>query len=176
MKLKIAYYGNPILRQKSEPVKEFDDSVKELIDAMIMTMQGQNGLGLSAVQVSHLVRVFVMSIPYMMPDKTWRRGPLYVFVNPEILWVSEEVWVHNEGCLSIPKLYANVERPYRVRVKALNEKGEEFIKEFEGMEARCILHENDHLNGVLYIDRIRGKERQDLEKPLREIKKRFQNQ
>lgn len=174
MKLKLAYYGNPILRQKSEPVKEINDEVKTLIRDMIELLHSLNGLGLSAVQVSHLLRVFIMSIPEMQPDKTWKRRPLYIFINPEILSISEEVWVHNEGCLSIPKLYADVTRPCRVRVKALNEEGVEFIQDFEGMEARCVLHENDHLNGVLFIDRIRGKPRQELEPYLREVKKRFQ--
>jgi peptide deformylase len=172
--LKLVYYGNPILRQKSEPVKEIDDEIKNLIESMIETMRAHNGLGLSAVQVARTVRIFVMSIPVQQPDNTWVRGPLYAFVNPEILGISEQVWVHNEGCLSIPKLYADVTRPYRVRVRALNERGEEFVKDFEGMEARCILHENDHINGVLFIDRVKGKERQAMEQPLREIKKRYQ--
>ncbi len=174
MILKIAYFGNPILRQKSEAVKEIDEGIKTLINDMLETMQSLNGLGLSAVQVSQLKRVFLMSIPVMQADKSWRRGPLYIFINPEILSVSEETWVHNEGCLSIPKIYADVERPCRVKVRALNHLGEEFIQEFEGMEARCILHENDHLNGVLFFDRIKGKARKDLEQQLRDFKKRHQ--
>lgn len=175
MLLKLAYYGDPILRQKSEPVKEFNEEIKQFIRDMIESLKAHNGLGLSAVQVSHPIRIFVMSIPVRQPDNTWMPGPLYVFVNPEIVWISDEAWVHNEGCLSIPTIYMDVVRPYRVRVRALNENNEEFTKEFEGMEARCIFHENDHLNGVLFIDRIKGKERKELEIRLRELKKRLQN-
>lgn len=173
MILKLAYFGNPILRKKSEPVKEINDEIKNFINDMIETMHAQNGLGLSAVQVCSLLRIFTMSIPTQQPDKTWKRGPLYIFINPEIVSVSDETWVHSEGCLSIPKVYGDVTRPLHVRVRALNEKGEEFTQDFEGMEARCILHENDHLNGVLFIDRIRGKPRQELEPSLRDVKKRF---
>lgn len=173
MLLKLAYYGDPILRQKSEPVKEIDEGIKTLINDMIETMQSHNGLGLSAVQVSRLLRIFVMSIPIRQEDQTWKPGPLYIFVNPEIIWISDQAWVHNEGCLSIPTVYADVVRPYRVRVRALNENNEEFTKEFEGMEARCIFHENDHINGVLFIDRIKGKERKEIDLKLKELKKRL---
>lgn len=173
MILKLAYYGNPVLRQKSAPVTEINNEIKTLINDMLDTMESHNGLGLSAVQVARLVRVFIMAIPVKQPDNTWKKGPLYIFINPEIVGVSEETWVHYEGCLSIPKVYADVVRPVKVRVKALNPQGEDFTQDFVGMEARCILHENDHLNGVLFIDRIRGKPREELEPLLRDVKKRF---
>ena len=135
-----------ILKKKSREVEKIDDKIQELIDDMIETMYKYNGVGLSAVQVGILKRVVVIDID--------DENGTMVFINPEILETSG-TQCGEEGCLSVPGEFSEVERPNYVKVKALNEKGEEFILEGEGLLARAILHENDHLDGKLYIDYVK---------------------
>lgn len=175
MILDLAYYGNPILRQKAEPVQKITAEIRTLIEDMIETMFDRNGMGLAATQIHKNVRIFVMCVPVRNDDGSWDRGEMHVFVNPKIVDYSEETESHEEGCLSIPNLHGNVIRPHKVKVEALNEKGERVVKEFSGLEAACVCHENDHLNGVLYIDRMDKKERAKLEKELREIKAKYKS-
>ncbi|ADL51617.1 peptide deformylase [Clostridium cellulovorans] len=134
--------GDAVLRKNSKNVEVIDDRTKVLIQDMIDTMYDADGVGLAAPQVGILKKIFVIDIG---------EGPI-VFINPEIL-ETEGSYVDSEGCLSIPGESAEVERPYKVKVKALNENGEEFILEGEELLARAICHENDHLYGTLYIDR-----------------------
>lgn len=173
MELPLSYYGDPVLRKKCQPVDEITDEIKKLIEDMVDTMEANNGIGLAAPQVGKDHRIFVTLVP--MVDETGEYGPgqLRVFVNPEILEYSEEKTQITEGCLSIPTVHGEVIRPYRVKVKALDVDGQEFVGEYEGLEAHCVLHENDHINGVLFVDRIRGKERKALESQLRKVKDQY---
>lgn len=173
MILKLAYYGNPVLRKKANPIETITPQVKKLIDDMIETMESQRGLGLAAPQVHHPLALFIVSIPQEDEEKNILPGRLLVFVNPKIVSYSEESWVHNEGCLSIPKVYEDVERPLTITVEALDREGKPFSEVFTGWEARAILHENDHINGVLFIDRVKGNKRKQLDPLLRDIKKRY---
>lgn len=173
MKLPLAYYGDPILRQKCQDVKVINDEIRQLVNDMIETMIEHNGIGLSANQVKQLLRIFITAVPIDQPDGGWLPGKLRVFINPKILSVSELFQYRSEGCLSIPKLYGEVERPTTVLIQATNIEGEIFEEEFTGLEGRCVLHENDHINGVLFIDRMKGKARQKMEPMLREIKKKY---
>lgn len=173
MKLPIAYYGNPILRKKCKEIEAVNDEIRQLVQDMIETLIEHNGIGLAAPQVNHSLRLFITAVPIEQPDGKWLPGKLRVFINPKILWVSESLEFHSEGCLSIPKLYAEVERPVKVKIQATDLDGNLFEEEFAGLEGRCILHENDHINGVLYIDRIHKKERKKLEPALQEIKKKL---
>ncbi|NLK93793.1 MAG: peptide deformylase [Clostridiales bacterium] len=138
--------GDEILRKKCKKVDKIDDRLKTLIKDMLETMYEADGVGLAAPQVGILKRLFVIDIY----DGS---GPK-VFINPEILEVSGSQ-IGDEGCLSVPGESAVVERPNYVKVKALNENGEEFILEGEELLARAICHENDHLDGVLYIDLVK---------------------
>lgn len=138
--------GDEILRKKCKKVDKIDDRLKTLIKDMLETMYEADGVGLAAPQVGILKRLFVIDIY----DGS---GPK-VFINPEILEVSGSQ-IGDEGCLSVPGESAEVERPNYVKVKALNENGEEFILEGEELLARAICHENDHLDGVLYIDLVK---------------------
>lgn len=138
--------GDEILRKKCKEVDVINDRILTLLDDMIDTMYEAEGVGLAAPQVGILKRIFVI-------DVYDGEGPR-VFINPEILEVSG-VQCGEEGCLSVPGEVAEVERPNYVKVKALNEKGEEFILEGEELLARAICHENDHLDGVLYIDHVK---------------------
>jgi peptide deformylase len=173
MKLPIAYYGNPILRKKAPQVEKIDAKMHQLVNDMIETMAAHNGIGLAAPQVHHSLALFIIHVTKDDSEDTWTKGGLYVFFNPKIISFSEELWDCSQGCLSIPKVYGTVTRPLKIVVEATNLQGERFTEEFVGLEAHVIMHENDHINGVLFIDRMKGKERQAIEPLLREIKKKY---
>ncbi len=174
MKLPIAYYGDPVLRKKGSPVAEINDEIRTLVQDMIETLIDHgNGIGLAAPQVHRSLTLFITRIPYQEEDETWNDGEIRVYINPKIISVSEELFIREEGCLSIPGIYGEVVRPLSVKITATDLDGKAFEGEFTGLEARCILHENDHINGVLFIDRIRGKARKDLEHKLQSVKKKY---
>ncbi|WP_160675736.1 peptide deformylase [Clostridium sp. C8-1-8] len=135
--------GDEILRKRCREVDVINDRIKTLANDMIETMYSEDGVGLAAPQVGILKRIFVVDV---YDDY----GPR-VFINPEILETEGEQ-IDMEGCLSIPGEQSEVTRPNKVKVKALNLEGKEFVLEAEGLLARAICHENDHLNGVLFVD------------------------
>jgi peptide deformylase len=143
--LDIVTYGNEILGRKAESVKDIDDSIRSLAADMLSAMAGR-GIGLAGPQVASPLRLFVTSVDGDKPR---------VFINPEIVLTSQEMVEIEEGCLSLPRLYLDVVRPESVRVQAWNEKGRPFTVETGGLLARVILHEYDHLDGVLFIDRLK---------------------
>lgn len=174
MKLPLAYYGNPILRKKAAPINKITPEIKQLVADMIETMDATKGIGIAAPQVNQSLAVFVTRTPVEQEDGTFIDGPtVRVFINPKIQSYSQEIEADSEGCLSIPKLYAEVFRPIHISVQATDLDGNTFTEDFSGLAARIILHENDHINGVLFIDRVHGKERKELEPKLREIKNNF---
>lgn len=173
MKLKLAYYGNPILRQKALPIEKITPEIRELIQSMFETMAVEDGIGLAAPQIHHALRLFVTQVPFPNDDDTWEPGTKRVFINPTIISFSEEVDDREEACLSIPNVSGVIERPIEVTVEALDENGKSFQETFYGLEARCILHENDHINGKLFIDRMDKNERKAIEKHLRDIKNKY---
>ncbi|MCX7587963.1 peptide deformylase [Phenylobacterium sp. 58.2.17] len=140
---------NPVLKEVSQPVAKVDDELRALMDDMLETMYDAPGIGLAAIQIGVPKRVIVMDIAG--PDE--EKAPRY-FVNPEIVWSSEDTAPYEEGCLSIPDIYDEVERPARVKLKYLNYQGEEVIEDADGLFAVCIQHEMDHLEGVLFIDHL----------------------
>lgn len=140
---------DPRLKVKSEPVERVDDEVRRLMDDMLETMYAAPGVGLSAIQVGVPRRVIVAdAAPEGEP-----RNPVFL-ANPRIVSVSEELAVYNEGCLSLPEQFAEIERPARVVVEHLDRNGELKRLEADGLLARCIQHEMDHLEGVLFVDRL----------------------
>lgn len=143
---KIRHEGDPILRKKSKTVVEMNERTKELIEDMIETMQEAEGAGLAAPQVGILKRIFIVDVD--------ENGPI-VMINPEIIQ-TDGCQVGDEGCLSIPGYFSEVERPNYVKVKFQNIDMEEVIMEGEELFARAVLHENDHLNGILFVDRLKG--------------------
>ena len=154
---------DPILKQVSQPVAQVDDDLRALMDDMLETMYDAPGIGLAAIQVGVPKRVIVMDLTRDEEAK----GPRY-FVNPEITWRSEETAPYEEGCLSVPEIYDEVERPARVKLKYLNYQGEAVEEEAEGLFAVCIQHEIDHLNGVLFIDHLSRLKR---ERAIKKVKK-----
>lgn len=143
--------GDSVLGKICRPVKEMNDRMKTLVDDMFDTMYEYDGVGLAAPQVGVLRRIFVIDIPDTDEDGNETEHHPLVFVNPTILETKGEQ-TGAEGCLSIPNKIANVTRAAYVKVKAYNRDMEEFTLEAEGMLARCILHENDHLDGHLYSE------------------------
>ena len=148
--LNILTLGDPILKKTSALVPDIDGNIASLAAEMFQSMEQARGLGLAAVQVGRLVRVFITQVPRDKPR---------VFINPDILETSIEQVPYEEGCLSIPGLNADLDRPASIRVQAWNEKGRPFTMTVEGLLARVIQHELDHLNGVLFIDRLEAKKR-----------------
>lgn len=140
---------DPILRQVSKPIETVDSEVKKLADDMLETMYDAPGIGLAAIQIGVARRMLVLDVSKDGEDKQ----PL-VFINPEIVASSDARSVYEEGCLSIPDYYAEVERPATITVKHIDRDGKEQIVEADGLLATCLQHEIDHLNGVLFIDHI----------------------
>jgi peptide deformylase len=137
------------LRLVSEPVKRVDASIRALAEDMFETMYHAPGIGLAAIQIGVAKRVVVMDL-----SKKDEAHEPQVFINPEVMWRSEETSTHEEGCLSIPDYYEEVERPQRVKVKYLDLDGKAHELEADGLFATCLQHEIDHTNGVLFIDHI----------------------
>lgn len=140
---------DPILRQVSKSIETIDSEVKKLADDMLETMYDAPGIGLAAIQIGVARRMLVLDVSKDGEDKK----PL-VFINPEIVSSSDARSVYEEGCLSIPDYYAEVERPAVITVKHLDRDGKEQLTEADGLLATCLQHEIDHLNGVLFIDHI----------------------
>jgi peptide deformylase len=169
----LRYYGDPVLRQRSEEITELTDEVKAIIGEMIEVASSARAVGVSAVQLGYLVRAFVLCIDTYSEDGTRVPGEPRVFINPKLSDPDEEMAVMEEGCLSIPGLYIPVERPVRITLEALDENLEPFREVLEDFPARAVMHENDHLNGVLTIDRTPRRLRQRFEPQLRAIKKKY---
>jgi len=151
------------LKQVSAPVAAVDDDLRRLMDDMLETMYDAPGIGLAAIQVGVPQRVIVMDLARGEEPP----APRY-FVNPEILWASDETAPYEEGCLSVPEIYDEVERPARVRLRYLGYDGKAVEEEAEGVFAVCIQHEMDHLDGVLFIDHLSRLKR---ERAIAKVKK-----
>ena len=175
MKLDLRYYGDPALRQKAKPVEEITEEIRQLVNNMIETMLAYNGIGLAATQVGHMLRIFVSNVDFEDEEGEVHLCDPLVYINPVISNPSETIVERSEGCLSIPKLNVPVARPLTIELEAMDLDGNMFKKECYGYLARNIMHENDHLNGVLFIDRIKGKRRTLLEPELRSIKQQYYN-
>ncbi|EPP34372.1 peptide deformylase [Chlamydia ibidis] len=171
----LAYYGNAVLRKEADSITEITDDIRNLVQDMYETMVAHKGVGLAAPQVGKSLRLFVMCVSGETED-----GELIfcdfprVYINPVISHCSEDLVIGREGCLSIPGLRGDVFRPNKITVTAMNLDGQTFVEEWEGFPARIIMHETDHLNGILYIDKM--EEPRDLKKfraALEKIKRRY---
>ncbi|MBB4859027.1 peptide deformylase [Novosphingobium chloroacetimidivorans] len=177
---------DPRLKQVSMPVERFDDELKTLVADMFETMYDAPGIGLAAIQVGVPLRVLVIDLQPDDPDaepevchshgghhhthQPTKREP-HVFINPEILDPSDEIIVYNEGCLSVPEIYADVERPARIRARWQDLDGNTHEEALEGMMAICLQHEMDHLEGILFIDHLSRLKRQMALKKLEKLRK-----
>ena len=152
--------GDPILKTKARPVERFDDELRDEVERMGVLMHDALGIGLAAPQVGIAHRVIVYRVE---PD-----SPIVALVNPEIEWSSRDEEISEEGCLSLPMIHVDVERPVAVLVNARDEHGAELVVEASGLEARVIQHEIDHLDGILILDRTSREQRKAAMRALRE--------
>ena len=153
-------FGDPVLRTQARPVDRFDDALRDEVERMGRLMIDSIGVGLAATQVGVLHRLLVYRVH--------QQSPVAALVNPEIEWSGKEVETMEEGCLSLPNVHVDVERPVHIRVRALNEHGEPLVIEASGLGARVIQHEIDHLDGILVLDRISRGQRKEAMRALRE--------
>ena len=153
---------HPVLKQVSARVETVDDALRALMDDMLETMYAAPGIGLAAIQIGVPKRVIVMDLHRPEEEKQPR-----FFVNPEIVWASEETVPYEEGCLSVPEIYDEVERPARVKIRYLNYAGDPVEEDAEGLFAVCIQHEMDHLEGVLFIDHLSRLKREQAVKKVK---------
>jgi peptide deformylase len=155
------------LRLISQAVKTIDREIKSLVEDMFETMYEAPGIGLAAIQLAVPKRIVTLDL-----SKKEEQQQPWVFINPEILWRSEETASYEEGCLSIPEIYEEVERPKQVRVRYLDLEGREQELEANGLLSTCLQHEIDHLNGVLFIDHISRLKRSRIVKKFTKVAKR----
>ena len=162
---------DPLLRQKSTPVEEVTDEIRTLIVDMFETMYAAPGIGLAAIQVGVPKRLLVIDLQEEEDeDGKPIRKPL-VFINPEIVEESDQFVPYNEGCLSVPEMYAEVDRPDRIRARWLDRDGVAHEEELTGLIAVCLQHEMDHLEGVLFIDHLSRLKREMILKKLAKYRK-----
>jgi peptide deformylase len=182
---------DPVLKEKANTIEAINDAVKNQAEAMIATMYAGAGIGLAANQVNILNRMFVMDVP----EGVWQYGPEIdgvltidagyrsgkregefarnprAYINPEVVWASEQKSVYEEGCLSIPQQYGEVIRPAQVRVKFQDIEGKTQEQLFEGLDSHCVQHEIDHLNGILFIDYLSALKRNMIIRKMRKASK-----
>ncbi len=159
----VVVWPDPRLRQPTRKVEKFDGAVKALYDDLVETMYDENGLGIAAIQIGDPTAMFLVDPKLAGRAET---DPPVAFINPEILWTSEETEETEEGCLSFPEIYIKVDRPLRAKVRAMDLDGNSFEMEGEGLLARCLLHEYDHLSGKLLVDFVGPLKRQMIKKKL----------
>ncbi len=152
--------NNPILRAECTKVVKFDAELKKFVRDLKDTMIAAKGLGIAAPQVGKTIRVFITTIDYDF-DADIPKGRALTMVNPEILEASDEIMIGEEGCLSLPGEFGKVERHARIKVEFYNEEGVRQVLSLEGLNARVVQHENDHLDGILFPDRMRNGEKEE---------------
>lgn len=168
--LEVLLYGHPALRVRCEPVERFDDELRELARAMERTMIVERGIGLAAPQVGREIRMLLAEDARAGAPRT------LVLVNPELTFLSHERDAYQEGCLSLPELFADVNRPVRIRVRFQDLEGREQELEDDGLLARIIQHEADHLEGVLFVDHLSLIKRKLLAGKLKDLQRRAREQ
>jgi peptide deformylase len=159
----IVKFPDHFLREPTRAVTAFDDALRALVADMVETMYAKNGAGLAAIQVGSDAKLFIVEASIAGGDEN--DHPI-VFINPTIEWLSDETEVADEGCLSFPGIYVPIKRALRARVRALGVDGKEFVAEGEGLYARAMQHENDHLNNKLLIDYVGPLKRQMIRRKL----------
>ncbi|MFA5687956.1 MAG: peptide deformylase [Kiritimatiellales bacterium] len=167
----VTIFGNPVLRTKAVPVGAVTDELRELAEHMLKIMYAAQGVGLAAEQIGRTESIFVIDIPADgIKDNPGVQMPL-IAINPEIIGMSDETAVAEEGCLSFPKLYVPVRRPADVVLRYTDQNGQSQVVSAKGLLARAIQHENDHLNGVLLVDHMTAAEKIQHMLLLRKLKR-----
>jgi peptide deformylase len=159
----ILKFPDPVLRQPTKEVTQFDDELRTLVADMVETMYSKNGAGLAAIQVGVPIKLFIVEASVAGGDEN---DPPVTFINPKIEWLSDENESVDEGCLSFPGIYVPIKRSLRARVRALDLDGKEFVAEGEGLYARAMQHENDHLINKLLVDYVGPLKRQMIKRKM----------
>lgn len=171
--LPLAYYGDPILRRAADPITEITSDIKKLVEEMVETMDACDGSGLAAPQVHHSIRLFIIRTPIETEEGKIEYGEVKVFINPKLSSHSADKVKASEGCLSIPTIRSAVERPKEVTVEYTTLEGRTITRRFSGWEARVIMHENDHIDGILFVDRLEPEELAKITPLLQNLEKRI---
>ena len=171
MILPVVAFGDPVLREVGTDISKDFDGLPKLIENMWETMYGAEGVGLAAPQIGKSIRLFVIDASPFAEDEPDLEGFKKVFINAEILEETGEEWAFKEGCLSIPGLRDNVKRQETIKIKYFDEQFKEHIEEYSGFAARVIQHEYDHINGILFTDKINPLKKQMIKRKLTDISK-----
>ena len=169
---KLVYYGHPALRTSAPPIEEITDEVRQIAADLLRVFNSHNAAGIASHQIGEPIRMFIVAVDSRESDGVGFMVEPKFFINPKIEILGDETRTELEGCISIPNLWESVTRPYRIRITALDLDGNEFTEESFGYRARNTLHENDHLNGVLHIDRISPIRKKQITPLLKKIKKK----
>ncbi|MFZ1705691.1 MAG: peptide deformylase [Saprospiraceae bacterium] len=170
MVLPIYIYGHPVLKKIGAPIDSDYPELKDLIDNMFETMYNARGVGLAAPQIGLSIRLFVVDTIQLLKEEEKNRGIKKVFINPTIIEMDGLPWSYEEGCLSIPNLQGDVERPETVRIKFYDEKFNAFEEVFDSMNARVIQHEYDHIEGKLFIEKLKPLKKKLIQGKLNKMK------
>lgn len=171
MILPIVAYGDPVLRKVAEDISEDHEGLSELLDNMWETMYAAEGVGIAAPQIGKALRIFVVDASPFAEEEPGLEGFKKVFINAEIIEESGEEWPFKEGCLSIPKIRENVNRQETIKIKYQDENFNIFEEEYSGLAARVIQHEYDHIEGILFTDKINPLKKQMIKRKLTDITK-----
>ena len=165
----IVIYGSPLLRKLSREIDKDHPGLRQLIADMFETMQASDGVGLAAPQIGKSIRLFVIDATPMAEDDPSLEGFQKAFINPKIVEQTGDVWTYAEGCLSLPNLREDVDRPTKLRIQYYNENFEFHDETYEGVKARIMQHEYDHLEGILFIDKIAPLKKKMIKGKLNDI-------
>lgn len=172
MLLPVYAYGQPVLRKMAEPITADYPNLKELIENMWQTMYDADGVGIAAPQIGLSIRLFVIDTEQIeREEKPEFKGFKKVFINAKVLEETGNMWGYEEGCLSIPNITGDVSRHFNLKIKYLDENFVEHIEDFEGVNARVIQHEYDHIEGILFTDRLSAIKRNLIRPKLENIRK-----
>jgi peptide deformylase len=171
--LPLAYYGRPVLRQVADSIPQITKEIRNLVARMVETMDACDGIGLAAPQIHHALKLFVIRVPMEDEEEKISLGDVKVFINPQLSEPSQETWTIPEGCLSIPSIHGDVERPKEITIEYTDLQGQSIKERVSGWQARVIMHENDHINGVLFIDHVEKGVRQEMEPLLQQLERQL---
>lgn len=164
----IVAYGTPVLKKVAQDIEKGED-LSQLIEDMFETMEQANGIGLAAPQINKSIRLFIIDTTHSEEEES--RQVRKAFINPQMIDETGEEWPFEEGCLSIPDVHADVLRPEKIKIKYFDEDWKEQVDEFDGMMARVIQHEYDHIEGILFTDYVKGLKKRLINKKLTNISK-----
>lgn len=171
MILPIYAYGQPVLKKMAKPVENLDEEFKELINHMWETMYNASGVGLAAPQIGQSIRLFLVDTVQVMEEGEEDKGIKRAFINAQMIEETGDTWLYEEGCLSIPDIRGDVERNSTIKIKYLDENFEEREELFDGINARVIQHEYDHIEGKLFTEKLKPLKRKLITRKLDKIKK-----